>query len=210
MTRRFRGEIVQKVDGKGRVSIPASFRRVLEQGDPDWTEGLRPELVLAYGGQSQKYIEGYTVQAMEDIENAIESMWTNPYYVLISLVEKTRPIIRAYKISDDKNVEEIIKDVKNGYYISNMKIPSIDMKRYNWSISCQYAQKIENGELTDLLRDVIVMGTAPEFFNSIDACGNDFTVRPITNCGKGDPMQSMIMGNGGPTIRGTATVKSVS
>ena len=110
----------------------------------------------------------------------------------------------------DWNVQEMIKEVKNGYLISNMKIPSIDMKRYNWSISCQYAQKIENGEITDLLRDVIVMGTAPEFFNSIDACGNDFAIRPITNCGKGDPMQSMIMGNGGPTVRGMATVKSVS
>ena len=110
----------------------------------------------------------------------------------------------------DQNINEIIKDVKNGYYISNMKVPSIDMNRYNWNISCQYAQKIENGEITDLLRDVIVMGTAPEFFNSIDACGNDFAVRPITNCGKGDPMQSMMMGNGGPTIRGTAIVKSVN
>ena len=109
----------------------------------------------------------------------------------------------------DWTADEIVKDVKEGYMISNMKIPSIDMKRYNWSISCQYAQKIENGELTDLLRDVIVLGTAPDFFGSVDACGNDFTVRPITNCGKGDPMQSMIMGNGGPTIRGRATVKSV-
>ena len=109
----------------------------------------------------------------------------------------------------DWDVQEMIKEVKNGYLISNMKIPSIDMKRYNWSISCQYAQKIENGEVIDLLRDVIVMGIAPEFFESIDACGNDFTIRPITNCGKGDPMQSMIMGNGGPSIRGTATVKSV-
>ncbi|MBC8515832.1 MAG: TldD/PmbA family protein [Nitrosopumilus sp.] len=110
----------------------------------------------------------------------------------------------------DWDVNEMIKGVKHGYLISNMKIPSIDMKRYNWSISCQYAQKIENGEITDMLRDVIVMGTAPEFFESIDACGDDFTIRPITNCGKGDPMQSMIMGNGGPTIRGTATVKSVN
>ncbi|MCE2614294.1 MAG: metallopeptidase TldD-related protein, partial [Nitrosopumilus sp. (ex Thoosa mismalolli)] len=108
------------------------------------------------------------------------------------------------------NPEEMIKDVKNGYYISNMKIPSIDMKRFNWSISAQYAQKIEDGELTDLKRDIIVTGIAPEFFESIDACGKDFTVRPITNCGKGDPMQSMIMGNGGPTIRGIATVKSVN
>jgi len=109
----------------------------------------------------------------------------------------------------DWNKDEMISEVKNGFLISNMKIPSIDMKRYNWSISCQYAHKIENGEITDLLRDVIVMGTAPEFFKSIDACGNDFTVRPITNCGKGDPMQSMMMGNGGPSIRAIATVKSV-
>lgn len=112
--------------------------------------------------------------------------------------------------SGDWKADEIVQDVKEGYLVSNMKVPSIDMKRHNWSISCQYAQKIENGELTDLLRDVIVIGVAPEFFQSIDACGDDFTVRPITNCGKGDPMQSMIMGNGGPTIRGIATVKSVT
>ncbi len=123
------------------------------------------------------------------------------------------PLIRmacTYIEPGNWNVNEMIQEINDGYLISNMKIPSIDMKRYNWSISCQYAQKIEDGEITDLLRDVIVMGTAPEFFESIDACGNDFTVRPITNCGKGDPMQSMIMGNGGPSIRGKATVKSVN
>jgi TldD protein len=107
------------------------------------------------------------------------------------------------------NPDDMIKDVKNGYLICNMKIPSIDMMRYNWSISCQYAQKIENGELTELLRDVIVMGNSPEFFESIDARGKDFQVRPITNCGKGDPMQVMRMGNGGPHIRGKSVVKSV-
>ncbi|MDE1829698.1 MAG: TldD/PmbA family protein [Thaumarchaeota archaeon] len=105
--------------------------------------------------------------------------------------------------------DEMIKDVKSGYLICDMKVPSIDMMRYNWSISCQYAQKIENGECKELLRDVLVMGNAPEFFNSIDARGKDFTVRPITNCGKGDPMQIMRMGNGGPHIRGVATVKSI-
>ena len=103
--------------------------------------------------------------------------------------------------------QEMIKDVRHGYLISDMKVPSIDMKRYNWSISCQYANRIENVEVKELLRDVIVVGVAPEFFNSIDACGKDFTVRPITNCGKGDPMQQMRMGNGGPSVRGIATIK---
>lgn len=104
--------------------------------------------------------------------------------------------------------QEIIKEVKHGYLISNMKVPSIDMKRHNWSISAQYANRIENGEVKELLRDIIIVGTAPEFFSSIDACGDDFTIRPITNCGKGDPMQQMKMGNGGPTIRGVATIRS--
>lgn len=137
---------------------------------------------------------------------------TNPTANMRASSYKFMPLIRMACTCIDKGdwePQEMIKDVKKGIFISNMKIPSIDMKRYNWSISCQFAHKIENGEITDLLRDVIVLGTAPEFFKSIDACGKDFTVRPITNCGKGDPMQSMIMGNGGPSVRGIATVKSV-
>src|SRR3990170_2074951 len=113
-----------------------------------------------------------------------------------------------YGFDDEGNKATRTELVKNGVLSNHMQSRSIDMKRYNWSISCQFAQKIENGEITDLLRDVIVLGTAPDFFKSIDACGKDFTVRPITNCGKGDPMQSMVMGNGGPSIRATAIVRS--
>jgi len=110
------------------------------------------------------------------------------------------PLIRmacTYIKAGDWNHEEMIKEVDDGFLICNMKVPSIDMLRYNWSISCQYAYTIKNGEVKDLLRDVIVMGIAPEFFGSID------------NCGKGDPMQTMRMGNGGPYVRGIVTIKSV-
>ncbi len=167
--------------------------------------------------------EGNTSSRTKIIENGIlnnhlqsretaEIFKTKPTSNMRASGYRFMPLLRMACTCIDEgnwNPQEMIKDVKNGFLISNMKIPSIDMKRYNWSISCQYAQKIENGETTDLLRDVIVMGTAPDFFNSIDACGNDFTVRPITNCGKGDPMQSMIMGNGGPSVRAIAKVKSV-
>ncbi|ETA50413.1 division/cell wall cluster transcriptional repressor MraZ [Ponticoccus alexandrii] len=68
---RFRGEFTNKVDGKGRVSIPAPFRRVLEKGDPDWTEGLNPNFVIVYGDGRRKFLECYTIEEMEEVEAKI-------------------------------------------------------------------------------------------------------------------------------------------
>ena len=74
MARRFRGESQHKVDTKGRVSIPALFRRVLEAGDPDWTEGLRPQLVIVYGDHRRKYLECYTIEAIDEVDAKISKM----------------------------------------------------------------------------------------------------------------------------------------
>jgi MraZ protein len=56
------------------VSIPASFRRVLEAGDPDWTDGLNPNFVIVYGDHRRKYLECYTIQEIEDVEDRISRM----------------------------------------------------------------------------------------------------------------------------------------
>ncbi len=74
MARVFRGEGTHKVDGKGRVSIPALFRRVLEASDPDWTEGLNPNLVIVYGDQRRKYLECYTMEAIAEVDAKISRM----------------------------------------------------------------------------------------------------------------------------------------
>ena len=74
MARRFRGESQHKVDAKGRVSIPALFRRVLEAGDPDWKEGLRPQLVIVYGDHRRKFLECYTVEAIDEVDAKIAEM----------------------------------------------------------------------------------------------------------------------------------------
>lgn len=71
MARRFRGESVQKMDKKGRVSIPAPFRRVLEAGDPDWTAGAAPQFVIVYGDHRRKYLECFTIEAIEEVEDKI-------------------------------------------------------------------------------------------------------------------------------------------
>ena len=97
-------------------------------------------------------------------------------------------------------------DVSDGVYLKGQKVPSIDSKRYNFQISAKEAFLIRRGDLTGPFRAASVAGIAPEFFNSIDAVADDFEMRPIPNCGKGDPMQTIQVGNGGPHIRGIALV----
>ncbi|GGE47434.1 division/cell wall cluster transcriptional repressor MraZ [Actibacterium pelagium] len=78
MARRFRGEYTFKVDAKGRMSIPALFRRVLEAGDPNWTEGLRPELVIVYGDDSRDFLEVYTMTAIDALDDKIARLPRSP------------------------------------------------------------------------------------------------------------------------------------
>ena len=74
MARRFRGKSVHKVDAKGRVSIPASFRRVLEEGDPDWRGGENPQLVIVHGSKDGACLEGYSIRSMEEVDDLISNL----------------------------------------------------------------------------------------------------------------------------------------
>ena len=74
MVRRFISDFHQKVDGKGRMSIPADFRRVLEAGDPSWSEGKFPEFVVHYGDHRRPYVEAYTMEAFDEIDAKIRMM----------------------------------------------------------------------------------------------------------------------------------------
>ncbi len=64
---------------------------------------------------SHTHTQAYPSQT--DVRNAVESWWTEPYYVLISLVEKTRPIVRAFRISDEGTVTEIVIVTDGDAYI---------------------------------------------------------------------------------------------
>ncbi|MBT4568371.1 MAG: cell division/cell wall cluster transcriptional repressor MraZ, partial [Marinovum sp.] len=74
MARRFRGEGLQKVDAKGRVSIPALFRRVIEACDPNWCDGLPPELVIVYGDSRRNFLECYTIEAIQEVDRKIDQL----------------------------------------------------------------------------------------------------------------------------------------
>jgi MraZ protein len=58
------------VDQKGRVSVPATFRRVLEEGDPDWAPGGNPSFVLIYG-LSGSCLDGHTVAGANALDERV-------------------------------------------------------------------------------------------------------------------------------------------
>ncbi len=70
----FRGEFNQKVDSKGRMSIPADFRRVLESGDPNFSESPLPRMVVLYGPHLKNCLHAYTIEAMAEIEAGIQKL----------------------------------------------------------------------------------------------------------------------------------------
>ncbi|HHT9153508.1 MAG TPA: TldD/PmbA family protein, partial [Candidatus Hypogeohydataceae bacterium YC40] len=118
----------------------------------------------------------------------------------VPLVRMSNTVIAA----GERNPQDILSEVTEGYYVVNHRIPSISESRENFRISAQKVYKIENGRLGKLYRGGGITSDSKEFLMSIDAVGNDLTVLPIPNCGKGQPMQVMRVGNGGPTLRGKA------
>jgi TldD protein len=104
----------------------------------------------------------------------------------------------------DRDPQAIIKDVDHGYYLVGHRIPSIAESRENFRISARKVYEIRNGELGRLYRNGGIMADSKDYLMKVDAVGTDFRLYPIPNCGKGQPMQTKKLGNGGPTMRSRA------
>ena len=167
-------------------------------------EGVKAERkVLIHKGVLKGHMQSRETAAIFGVEpNAGMRAITFEYIPLIRMSN-------TFLGEGDWKKEELIEETKHGYLISCMRHPSIDDKRYNWTISGQEAHEIKNGELTTHLRDVALTSIAPKFFKSINAATKKVEISPLPGCGKGDPMQSLYVGNGGPYLRGVATLLGV-
>jgi len=74
MAEAFRGEFYQRVDAKGRVSIPAAFRRILEADDPQTADPPRPRVYMIYGGANRNFVECYTKAGADALADEIALM----------------------------------------------------------------------------------------------------------------------------------------
>lgn len=71
-------------------------------------DAIGEELVAIY--HSHTYTQGYPSET--DVRNAVESGWDGRHYVLVSLVEKTRPVVRAFWIADGGEISEVFLKVE--------------------------------------------------------------------------------------------------
>lgn len=117
------------------------------------------------------------------------------------------PLIRMSNTAfapGDREPDDIIREVDHGYYVVGHRIPSIAESRENFRITAMKVYEIKNGEIGEMFRDGGLMSDTRDYFLNVDAVGNDFQLFAIPNCGKGQPMQTKRMSNGGPTMRSRA------
>lgn len=76
MARKFRGTETVKVDGKGRMSVPARLRKIFDEGDPAFSTSNtgRTQLVAVYGPDWWNWLELYTIDAIEQIDTQIDRL----------------------------------------------------------------------------------------------------------------------------------------
>ena len=74
MVQAFEGEHLQKVDKKGRMSIPADFRRILLAGDPESASRQNPRMKIVYGQHLKRHVQVYTMDEHQRIVDDIYAM----------------------------------------------------------------------------------------------------------------------------------------
>jgi len=70
----FTGTHHQKVDAKGRVSIPAELRRELERGDEEWKSDEASRLYLVFGENLDRNIQGYSAEEFGKLMDRIRAI----------------------------------------------------------------------------------------------------------------------------------------
>lgn len=124
---------------------------------------------------------------------------------LVPLIRMSNTVFSA----GTRDPGELLREVDRGWYVAGHRTPSIAESRENFRISARRVYEIRHGELGQLYRDGGIAADTRDYLMNVDAVGSDFRLYPIPNCGKGQPMQTKKLGNGGPTMRSRARVVGV-
>jgi TldD protein len=102
--------------------------------------------------------------------------------------------------SDDP--ESIISSTDHGVYVAQLGGGQVNTATGDFVFGMTEAYLIEDGRITEPIREGNLIGNGPEVLNRIDALGNDFAMGSPGTCGKDG--QGVPVGDGTPTLRVTS------
>lgn len=110
------------------------------------------------------------------------------------------PLVRmtnTYIDNGNNTFEDMVKDIKLGVYAHDFFGGQTMMEMFTFSAT--HAYMIRNGQICELVRDVVLTGNLFETLMNIDMTANDLEFNQIGTCGKGG--QGVPVTDGSPHIR---------
>jgi TldD protein len=114
------------------------------------------------------------------------------------------PMVRmtnTFILNGTDDAESIVADTPTGVYVAKLGGGQVNTATGDFVFGTTEAYLIEDGHITEPLRDANLIGNGPEVLRRIDAVAADFDMTPGT-CGKDG--QSVPVGCGQPTLRVSA------
>ena len=112
------------------------------------------------------------------------------------------PMVRmtnTFVLDGPDDPDDIISSTPNGVYVAKLGGGSVNTASGDFVFGMTEAYLIENGEITEPLRDGNLIGNGPKVLADIDMLGNDFAMGSPGTCGKDG--QGVPVGDGQPTLR---------
>jgi TldD protein len=115
------------------------------------------------------------------------------------------PMVRmtnTFLVNGTEDPAEIVRQTPHGVYVANLGGGQVNTATGDFVFGMTEAYLIEDGQITEPLRDANLIGNGPEVLRNIDVVGNDFSMGWPGTCGKDG--QGVPVGDGQPTLRVTA------
>jgi TldD protein len=115
---------------------------------------------------------------------------------------KHLPMVRmtnTYVLAGPDSPDDIVADTPNGVYVAHLGGGQVNTATGDFVFGMTEAYLIEDGRITEPIREGNLIGNGPEVLATIDAVGHDFAMGSPGMCGKDG--QGVPVGDGVPTLR---------
>jgi TldD protein len=112
------------------------------------------------------------------------------------------PMVRmtnTFVLAGDDDPDEIVRATDHGVYVAKLGGGQVNTASGDFVFGMVEAYLIENGEITEPLREGNLIGNGPQALRDVDRLGNDFAMGGPGTCGKDG--QGVPVGTGQPTLR---------